>query len=135
MGEVHSLDKPEPRVWICACGCSSFELFSDGTVRCAACQGLHDNYVAGWLTRCGDRETAIDETETFSSVGGNGSMDFARRRIAQIAQDDSTVLLVVARRDGHVSTWAVADTDEQFDWVRERLSQAADLIARSTSED
>lgn len=132
MGEIVSLLK-EPQLWVCACGCSTFEILSDGTARCAACDAPHDVDGSGWSEWVA--KSAKEESDTFRDVQGNGSVEFARRRVAQMATDATAALVVVARRDGSVSTWSEAETAEQSDWVRDKLTQAADLVAEKIRGD
>lgn len=132
MAEIISL-KPEPMLWICACGCSTFEILSDGSANCAACSAQHDVDGAGWSSW--GAKSDKDEDDTFRDVQGNGSVEFARRRVAQMATDDTAAVVVVARRDGSVSTWSEVETADQAQWVRERLTQAADLITAKIEGD
>lgn len=132
MAEIISL-KPEPMLWICACGCSTFEILSDGSANCAACCSPHDVDGAGWSSWVAMSDK--NEDSTFRDVQGNGSVEFARRRVAQMATDDTAAVVVVARRDGSVSTWSEVETADQAQWVRERLTQAADLITAKIEGD
>lgn len=117
----------DPLVWICNCGCSTFELRSDGAAACAACDTPQSVDGAGWSSW--SAQSAKAEPETFRDVQGNGSVEFARRRVAQMATDETAAVVVVVRRDGSISTWSEAETAAQSKWCRRRLKQAADLIA------
>ena len=134
MADIHQLRQPAPRIWICDCGCSTFELLSDGSARCAACEADHEGIGSGWLERSEERKAGHTEAETFSDVQGNGSVGFARRRVAKMASDENAVLLVVARQDGSMSTWAIAETADQVEWAEQRLKQASELIKRKMDQ-
>lgn len=130
MADIVQLQQPQPMTWVCECGCSTFTLLSDGTAQCAGCDADHEALGSGWLDRSKDRRTPHEEADTFTDVQGNGSVEFARRRLARIASDDDAALVVVAKQDGRVSSWAIADTDDEITWAKARLADAADLIAR-----
>lgn len=134
MADIHQLRQPAPRIWICDCGCSTFELLSNGTARCAACDADHEGVGSGWLDRSEDRRSPHAEKETFADVQGNGSVEFARRRVAQMASDENAVLLVVAREDGSLSAWSKAERAEQFAWAEEKLKQATALVTRKAED-
>lgn len=128
MGEVVSIGPKEPRIWVCNCGCSTFSLLDDGTAECAACEALSDVDGSGWSKWTA--ESRHDEGDAFRDVQGNGSVDFARRRIAGMAQDEDAALLVVVKTNGTIQAWSEAETKEQFAWARRKLRQAADLFKR-----
>ena len=128
MGDIVSLSKPERRVWVCDCGCSTFLLLSDGTAECAACDAPADVDGSGWSKWTA--ESRHEEGEAFADIQGNGSVEFARRRVAQMASADDAAALVVIRRDGRISTWSEAETEKQFKWVKRKLKAARDLICR-----
>ncbi|MCB5411784.1 hypothetical protein [Pseudogemmobacter faecipullorum] len=132
MSKVISLFSAEPQLWICACGCSTFRLLSDGTAVCAACDKDHEGIGSGWLDRSQDKVTAHKPDETFEDVQGNGSVEFARQRVAQRAKEPSVALIVVARDCGGISAWSAAETDEQIAWAESKLQQAAALIVRKS---
>jgi len=123
MGEVFMMIR-DPKIWVCDCGCSTFEIMSDGGAKCAACDAPHNVDGAAWSA-----QSVKSEPETFRDIQGNGSTDFARRRVASMATDEAASVVVVVRRDGSISTWSEAETQEQSQWVRDGLMQAADLIA------
>lgn len=134
MTNVVELNKPEPMLWVCDCGCSTFELLSDGTARCAGCNASHDGMDGGWLEKAGDKRTKYAEGDIVADVQGNGSVEFARRRLAKIAADDDVSLLIVAKRDGAVSVWSEAETEAQLKWVKKRIKIGKNLILRNFSK-
>lgn len=129
MADVVPLIQPEPLILICDCGCCTYMLQSDGTAVCAACKAPTDQDGAGWLAQAGSAQTRHDIDEVYADVSGNGSVEFARQRVQQIASGDDVALIVVARDDGRTFTWSSANTDERADWAKRRLEQAGDLIA------
>lgn len=123
MGDVISI---EQLVWVCACGCSTLTAYSDGRFECAACEKEHDTLGAGWR----DVGKCAFEGEPFNDVRGNGSVDFARRRVAQIAAADDVSMLAIARSNGTVHTWSDVENLDQLEWVKDKLQIAADLIEK-----
>lgn len=130
MADIVHLAAPKVRIWICDCGCSTFNLVSDGSAICANCEADHEGAGAGWLDRCESRQTRHAETEVFSDLQGNGSIEFARRRIAHMAAGDDVAMIVIARDCGSISTWSKAETVEQDRWMRRKLKQAGNLFKR-----
>lgn len=116
-------------IWVCGCGCSSFNIREDGEAECCVCSQLADADGQGWYDRTKDAHQRSDDLDgPIDDVSGNGSMEFVRRRVEQLASDKTAVLLVVAREDGSVSTWSIAETEDQVEWVREKLEAATNLV-------
>lgn len=131
MSNVVSI-KAEPMLWVCACGCTTFHALSDGTGECAACNAPHDFDGSGWIPRLDDR--VFTGNDVFRDVQGNGSVEFARRRVADLAASEDVVALVVLRTGGEIHTWSDVETVEQAEWVGRRMSDAVDLIKRRIGE-
>lgn len=118
----------EPMLWVCVCGCTTFHALSDGTGECAACNKPHDFEGSGWIVRIDDR--VFTGNDVFRDVQGNGSIEFARRRVADLAAGDDVVALVVLRVGGEIHTWSDVETGEQVEWLERRMSDAVDLIKK-----
>jgi hypothetical protein len=116
----------EPMIWVCKCGCTTFHALSDGTGECAACDLPHDFDGSGWIPRADDR--MFTGNDVFRDVQGNGSVEFARRRVADLAAGEDVVALVVLRTGGEIHTWSDVETAEQVGWVGRRMGDAVDLI-------
>lgn len=125
MSEVIPFPAAEHRIWVCDCGCSTFELFDDGTATCANC-GDEVSEAGGWHKRAGDGEWVGGDP--VSTVQGNGSVAFARRRLARLAQEDDAALIAIAKLDGTVSVWAGAETPEGRLWSIDKLKQIMALV-------
>jgi hypothetical protein len=128
MNNVITLHDQKPMIWVCACGCSTFYALDDGTGECAACNSPHDFDGSGWILRTDDRGYTGDEV--FRDVQGNGSVDFARRRVARQAAGDDVVVIVVIKDGGEISTWANVETSEQVEWIERRMSDAVAMIRK-----
>lgn len=123
---VVTLPTTSPVIWICWCGCSTFELHASGAAHCASC-GIEVVGAGGWYMP--PRDEVWDGDAPFQDVQGNGSTDFARRRIADQAQAEDVVALVVVRANGGVSTWGANSTPEDLPWLRRRFADAMRLFA------
>ncbi|MFY0633673.1 MAG: hypothetical protein JXQ91_07670 [Vannielia sp.] len=122
-GNVVNFPDQKDEIWVCGCGCSSFQLNGDGSTECAACGGwCEDN--SGWYAEISDGPELDPSINPISDIQGNGSVDFARRRVRQLAGQEDAALLIVATTDGAVSVWCNAETPEQMAWHFKRLSAA-----------
>ena len=125
MSEVIPFPAAEHRIWVCDCGCSTFEIYEDGAATCANC-GDAVSEDGGWHRQAGDGEWTGGEP--VSTVQGNGVVGFASRRLARLAQDDDCALIAIAKTDGSVSVWADAETQDGRLWCVDRLKQISDLV-------
>lgn len=125
MSEVVSFPQSSPRIWICDCGCSTFNLREDGVAVCAGCMKEHYDQ-GGWYTPPAD--AAVFSGEPYADVQGNGSVEFSHRRVAQLAARKDAVAVVVIRDGGQIHAWHDADTDARKKWVRKHLFDAWKLI-------
>lgn len=115
------------RIWICGCGCSTFELFEDGGHGCAAC-GL-EFHEGSWYEVVPD--AGEYQGEPFRDVMWNGCVDFARRRVKRLVEGDDVVMIVVAKSGGEVSAWFGGDaTAERKAWFGRRLSDARAMLKK-----
>lgn len=126
MSEVVSFPakKQEPLIWICNCGCSSFELLSDATARCALCGVISEN--GGWYTP--DADKVWDGDAPVREVAGNGDPEFAKRVTAKRLLEPDVVLAVVLKEDGLLATWTCVETDEQRDWIDRQLDRVKPML-------
>lgn len=122
-----SAEPVAPTIWVCSCGCSTFELCSDASATCAACGNKPDSEEGGWFTPP-DTDAAWEGDAPVRDVSGNGSVDFARHQLSEHAKAPDAVLIVVVKEDGTRHTWCSADTDEQVEWAERMLANAARMI-------
>lgn len=114
----------EPMIWVCNCGCSSFELLSDATARCALCGVISEN--GGWHTP--DTDLIWDGDPPMREVSGNGDPEFAKRVTAKRVLDPGVVLAVVLKENGTISAWTNVETEEQRDWVDRQLGRVRPML-------
>lgn len=121
----------QPRVFVCDCGCSTFALLEDGEAQCANCSGFADVDTGAWFKAIESAPArAENEEPPFADVQGNGSVEFARARIANMAGDDDVKLCIIARENGAVHVWAEAETPEQLEWCDEEIEQAKSILRK-----
>ncbi len=120
----------ERQIWVCLCGCSTWELNRDGTAQCAGCDGIAEAETGGWYEDIAEGpERNPDLPAPVADVQGNGSEEFARRRMARMAEGADVRLLVVARESGAVSLWrADTATVDQLQWMHRRLDEAREML-------
>lgn len=122
-------EEPEERlIWICQCGCSTFELSNDGTAQCAFCHHTRHEE-GGWFRK--ELQPEWDGDAPVANIQGNGSVEFAQRVVAKRAVSPDAVALVVVRSEGTIHTWSNLETDEQVSWACRRLEDAKALISKS----
>lgn len=117
---------PEPMLWVCECGCCSFELLSDETAICALCRKPTDS--GGWARP--ETEDLWEGKEPVREVSGNGDPDFAKLVMSRRIMDQNVLLVALVREDGLVSTWTCAEGPAQVEWVLEKL-QRVELILKT----
>jgi uncharacterized Zn finger protein (UPF0148 family) len=129
---IVSLTRPDPRIWVCGCGCSTFMLREDGEAVCAHCETEVGEDGGAWLAKIAHADERDPEAAApFEDVQGNGSPEFCRARMARVATDDDVTAIVVVKQDGRIHAWSEAETRAQLDWVTERLEQAKGLIGKA----
>lgn len=133
MGDVVSLNQPEPRIWVCDCGCSTSIIYENGMTECPNCGGITDDPQGGWFDGYDGKsnEATCESAQMHHVVQGNGSVEFARARITRLARDEDVCAMVVAKEDGSIHTWSEAETTEQAEWAREQFAKAADIIEKA----
>ena len=126
MSNVVSLTRPAPRIWVCGCGCSSFELNDDLTAQCALCGAKPNTEVGGWFAA--DRGSEWTGDEPVREVAGNGDANFSKGILANRLKDGDAVLAVVVREDGTIHTWTCIETDEQRRWADRKLRKVKSIL-------
>lgn len=128
MTKVVDFRQKDPMIWVCDCGCSTFNLLSDGKAACSVCAAPVVGAVDGWQD---DTITARPREKPLvprNDHQGNGSAEFALALIRKSVMSDAAVLIVVAESDSRTRLWAAANTKEQIKWTRERLKDAETLL-------
>ncbi len=119
----------EPRLWVCQCGCSTFELLDTGDARCASCCEVSDGRGEGWYSVIADKgDRSAELGSPTRDVQGNGSVEFARRRLQHLSSGEDVCGIVVMRDDGAVHAWGMIETADHLSWFEKNLEIAGDLV-------
>ena len=112
--------EPKPaRIWVCNCGCCTFELLETGETRCAVCSAT-EAHGGGWHTNPHEQEWAGDSP--MKDIRGQDEVSFVKSLMKSRIEDDSAALVVMLEKSGRLHTWSVAETKEQSDWQIGRAS-------------
>ena len=137
MAEIISLPSAtqETYIWVCECGCTSFELMSDDTAVCALCgtQRIGDDPVGGWYRKDTDPDWDADRLPPVRQIGGNREADFAKRVTIRRMEHPDVVAVVVLREDGAVHTWSRIETHEQVEWAGRRFAESLPMLRPPTA--
>lgn len=123
---------PEAEIgyWVCACGCITHKVRSDGEIECASCGHLSCD-VGVWRQPEPGPPKDIEEGEPQPFGTRFEDPAFSRRRFSQRVLDGEFVITVGMAGDGALAT-SRADlepmTGEQKAWLRRRLDEAFRLI-------
>ena len=103
-------------IFVCNCGCASFELHADGRATCRSCDSVVDD--GGWKVRA-EGDKPHDGIVTYSDAG-NGD-DFAERKIKRDAQ--SAEWIICGTWSGRIMSWSDSfiETPEQEEWMRSHV--------------
>lgn len=122
---VTPLKQPAPRIWICNCGCASFSLLEDGTAECAMCgETVSETDGAGWKGIKGESNTENPITD----INGNGSIEFAKRRVESLASDADAFAIIVIKEGGAIHSWSMAEDIPQYECIAENVEVALRMI-------
>lgn len=107
MSDVVEFKRPDPLVWVCRCGCTTWYARSDGVLQCAGCDNVSTDGPSGW------RETLRDDQDgevedTWKMIGGQG-VEFWLRRFAK----PSIRAAILIQADGRPVTWAHNLSDDE----------------------
>lgn len=114
-------------VRVCRCGCMSFEVSIEGTIRCAACDVVHDDVHVAPMA---EQSEVVENT---AGVDGNTMtvtrMDTSKAALQRMSNEaindcDNVTFVLVARDSGKTTWWArtdLVDSPERIEWVRSRV--------------
>ena len=133
MTNVITLPKKEDQVWVCKCGCYTFELRGDGKAVCAGCRvEPTDGDGLGWWRpkREGDQEVDPNMRPTASVV--SNVENYTRHAMEHRVKDPTITWVVCGRDDGSVHSWKVHPAEDgspdRNRWLLRRLKDAARLL-------
>jgi hypothetical protein len=126
-------EEPKPLIWVCECGCCTYELFSDSTVRCAVCGEATGGPDGGWDVPETDKKW--DGEAPVRDISGNGSEVFARRRMDTYVKDPNACVIIVFDETGSIHTWSKVETKAQLEWFREKLDATYELVSKRIADE
>lgn len=126
MTNVVSLKRPPRQIWVCKCGCSSFELFNTNDIRCALCGTESEWQKGGWFEAT-DLPIWSGGQPT-REISGNGDVEFVRRVTQQRSMDPDAVAVVVIKKSGVMHAWCSLETKKQRDWLARRLRDVKEML-------
>jgi hypothetical protein len=127
MNDVIPFKKPESLIYVCACGCATFELWNDLTATCSFCRKNPSEEVGGW-TEAGHVWAGDEYTR---DVVGNTLPSFARRVVMKHAEAENAVAVLVVKDTGSSHFWGDVSTLKQLEWLERKISaMTADLRTR-----
>jgi hypothetical protein len=129
MSEVIQLPPAPEVIWVCGCGCSTFDLMGDGTARCAVCSRQTPYEQGGW--HAPEAASTWNGDEPVRTVRGNNGTEFARRRVTQLSAAEDAIAIIVIREDGTLHTWSSIETSDQRSWLKRQMVRAYRLCAGS----
>lgn len=128
MSVVPFSPKPAPpkAIFVCNCGCASFELASTGEAICRNCQSIAGDD-GGWLENLPTSSVLYEGDGVAFSDGGNCS-DFAERKAKRDAS--SADWLIFGSYKGRVQAWCheFIDTPEREKWLSDGVAAGLKAI-------
>lgn len=126
-----------PKIWVCLCGCSTFELLSTAEVRCPVCLLTSPAPDGGWTPdpEAADWQGKDENDAPIRDISGNGSIEFARHMLLNHAKDPEACAIIVFKLSGSVHAWSMAETQEQLEWLRQKLDIAYEISAKKLEDE
>jgi hypothetical protein len=129
MTEVLSFVPKRPNIFVCNCGCSSFEFYNDGSVTCALCFERIDSLSGAWDVPAAPLRPPEADARV-REVSGNGDAAFARRVILRRGEGEDAVAVIVIRDDGSTHLWTSVDTRERTQWLKRRIWDVRSMLPK-----
>lgn len=132
MAEIVSLKEKREKerlIWTCSCGCQSFSIFSDETLKCAHCgnESMNDPYCWKKLPLVQDIDR-LEEVKNGGLTSAKVSNDFISTRITQVFNPDDDILFII-KKNGRVHTYGDPIREhEQKEWLLRRLRDVFNLL-------
>lgn len=130
----------DPMIFICRCGCSSFELRSDGTTECCNCGTVSgdadEGGKVGWLKLLPGPDRIVEMPENgVRKVTRIGSADTALKRVLGDANVTDTIAVAVFQADGRVRSWGSEEwySNIQPEWLERHIDSFRDMLLQPDS--
>jgi hypothetical protein len=119
--------KDDDLIFVCNCGCTSFQVIGDGSLACANCENTMERDLPGRWYDSGD--VIVDKKEDhFSSFGGNDH-EFSERLAKKNAGAPDVTWIIHGNDEGRVTSWGrnFYDTPERVKWIKDQVQTGLDL--------
>ena len=118
------------KIWVCGCGCSTFKISGRLEVICASCGGATESGVelGSWYEVAKDAPLRGPDDLPRADIEGNGSEEFWRARIANIASDDDVALAVIVKKNDSLHVFGLISTAPQLKWGNRKLREAMKIM-------
>lgn len=123
------IDFPTNQIWVCLCGCLTFNLRRDGSTECAACGNREDG---GTWTDKADSGYSAPATQ-FSRIVSEQDEVFTRARYAKLVKSSPDLCVVaLVDADGRVRVWQARDLSPRAErgWLNRALKSARDMLVQ-----
>lgn len=127
MGEVVGLKPRDRYVWACGdCGCTTFELFTDGDKVCANCGNAGD--AGQWIDQLPDPVGEIVQTNTHTKVIYIPEAKSTLQQMMRKIDEDRVMALIAIETNGQVRTWGGITEADKIEWLQDCLANAEELL-------
>lgn len=124
-------EPPERLIFVCQCGCRTFNMYADGNIVCSYCDGElgpGQGSSEGWR-RCLPDVPDVVEQDEGGTVNDHQLPDesLARRhimkRINKLNEEGELALVYAYSTDGGGHGWMGFDTEEQREWTIRKMKE------------
>jgi hypothetical protein len=136
-GKTEKPKEPEERlIYVCSCGCRTFNLYADGNIVCSYCDGELGPGAGdpeGWR-RCLQPPPPVVEKDDGGTLNEHQLPDstLARRsvmkKINQWADSGNLVMVYAYHENGAGSGWMDISSDEQKEWMLDKLQDVVKFV-------
>ncbi|TPM89854.1 hypothetical protein [Mesorhizobium sp. B2-1-3A] len=128
MSNVISFTKPEPCIWVCDCGCSTFKVYGDQHLECAQC-GVTASAEGEWVREPVPEQARgperVEQVTTMTS-----SADWTLRKLLK-GTASPLVLVLAVEESGKATLWgADYKTPDQIGWLDRQFALARQILVR-----
>jgi hypothetical protein len=119
-------EKPEPMIWVCSCGCTSFSLHNDSCARCMSCNKEAD--AGGWVPNL-TTNTQVEASTYVIERNYSSPLFTLQSAIKNIGE---VVFAVIQYGSGRQVTWSMIEKGEaeQTNWARLKMDDATRAVLK-----
>lgn len=122
-------DEDSDLIWVCRCGCQSFNLYSNGQTECCNCKQMSTGADSAEWMKLKPEVTGEEKEapETLTNVIQVQHSNAALQQVVGGLDDQNCSFVVVSRANGIVSTWKAQEFDKHdcsVWWLDDQLAVA-----------